>query len=146
MQMQQILYSVIASVGVLGSPLLARADDGGPPPIPRNEVCKENPGKCDEDRARRQEFCKANPEKCKEQREQMQAKRSERQEFCKANPEKCEKQPEQMKAKRAELQAKCEADPARCDEMKEEARKKMQDWMDGPPPASKSRPKAAPDK
>jgi hypothetical protein len=134
--MQQALISAIAIIAVLGSPLVASAGDqgGGPPPMPRNEVCKEDPGKCDEARARREEFCKANPQKCEEQREQMKAKRAERQEFCKANPETCKEQREQMKAKRAEMQARCEADPAKCDAMKAEARKNMKGRMGGPPP------------
>ena len=41
-------------------------------------------------RAERQEFCKANPEKCEEQRAQMQAKRAELEEKCKADPAKCD--------------------------------------------------------
>lgn len=109
MRMQQVLFGVIASASFLGSPLSALADDDQPPPRPGKEFCKENPGKCEEARARRQEFCKANPEKCKEQRAAM-------------------------KAKRAEMQAKCQADPAKCEEMKAEARKKFQDKMGGQPP------------
>ncbi len=146
MRMQQFLIAATATAGLLCSPLLALADDGGPPPLPRKEFCKENPGKCDEARARRREFCATNPEKCEQQREQLKAKRAERQEFCKANPEKCEAQREQMKAKRAEMQARCKADPGKCEEMKQEARKKSQDRMGGPPPSElkpKSKSKSA---
>jgi len=129
MRMQQLLFSVIASVGVLGTPLVASADEGGgPPPLPRKEVCKENPGKCDEARARRREFCQANPEKCK----QMEEKRAQRREFCKANPAKCKAQREQMRAKRAEMRARCEADPARCEDKKDEARERVKDRKGGP--------------
>ena len=108
MRMQQIFLAVIATASVLGAPLLAQADVSSPPPLPGKEFCKDNPGKCDEARARRQEFCAENPDKC----EQMKAKRAERREFCKANPEKCKEQREAMKARRAEMQAKCQADPA----------------------------------
>ena len=124
-----ILFRVVALAMVLCSPLATLADDG-PPPMPGREFCKENPGKCEEARARRQEFCTANPEKC----EQMKARRAERREFCQANPEKCQEQREQMKARRAELQAKCQADPVKCDEMKDQSRKRFQDRMGGPPP------------
>jgi len=134
MRMQQIFLAVIATASFLGAPLLAQADDDAPPPRQGKEFCKDNPGKCDEARARRQEFCTENPEKC----EQMKAKRAERREFCKANPEKCKEQREAMKARRAEMQAKCQADPARCDEMKDQARKQFQDRMGAaPPPAPK---------
>ena len=69
MRMQQFLIAVTATAGLLCSPLVAAADEGGPPPLPRNEVCKENPGKCDEARAKRREFCAANPEKCQARRD-----------------------------------------------------------------------------
>ena len=82
-------------------PCLATADDG-PPRVPGKGWCKDNPGKCDEARARRQEYCKANAEACKQQRMQAKQKRAERKAFCKDNPETCEQQREQMKAKRAE--------------------------------------------
>ena len=111
MHMQRILLSFVAMASFLGSPLVALADDG-PPPMPGREFCNENPGKC----------------------EQMKAKRAERREFCKANPEKCKEQREQLKERRAELQARCQADPARCDEMQDQARKRFQDRMGGPPP------------
>ena len=119
MRTQQFLITVTVAAGLLCSPLIAVAADGGPPPVPRNEVCKENPGKCDEARAKRQEFCAANPQKCEQQREQM-------------------------KAKRAEMQARCKADPDKCEQMKQEARKNHQDRMGGPPPSgSNSKPKSA---
>jgi hypothetical protein len=134
MRNQQVLLTVIATVSLLGSPLVTKADDGGPPPQPGKEFCKENPGKCEEARARHREFCQANPDKC----EQMKDKRAERREYCKANPEKCKEQREQM-------QAKCKADPSRCEEMKDQARKKFQDWMGGPPsPTPPTPPPAAP--
>jgi hypothetical protein len=138
--MQQFLIAATATAGLLCSPLLALADDGGPPPLPRKEFCKENPGKCEEARTKRREFCAANPEKCKQQREQMQARRAEMQARCDADPARCE----EMKARRAEMQAKCKADPEKCEAMKQEARKKYQDWMGGPPSSgSKSGPKSA---
>ena len=126
MRMQQALFSAIAvrqpSWAAPWSP--APTTGGGPPPMPRNEVCKENPGKCDEARARREEFCKANPQKCEEQREQMKAKKAERQEFCKANPETCKEQREQMKQKRAERQEFCKANPEKCEEQREQMKAK----------------------
>lgn len=130
MQMQQMFMALVATLSVLSGPILARADESAPPPRPGKEFCKENPGKCEEARTRRQEFCTANPEKC----EQLKARRAERREFCKANPETCKEQRAQMKARRAEMQAKCQADAARCDEMKDQARKKFQDRMGNPPP------------
>ena len=129
MRMQQFLITAAATAGLLCSPLLALADDGGPPPLPRKEFCKENPGKCEEARARRREFCKANPEKCKEQREQMKARRAEMQAKCKADPEKCE----EMKARRAEMQAKCKDDPAMCKEMMKGGHMKPEDHKGAPP-------------
>lgn len=132
MRMQQILITVAATATLLCSPLLALADDGGPPPLPRKEFCKENPGKCEEARAKRREFCATNPEKC----EQMKAKRAERREFCKANPEKCKEQRKQMKAKRAEMQARCKEDPAMCEKMMTGEHKKSQDQKGAPPPAN----------
>jgi|GEM_PF-1441359 len=112
MHMKKILFGVVAIAVFLGSPLAALAADGPPPPRPGQEFCKDNPGKCEEARA----------------------KRAERREFCKANPEKCKEQREQLQAKRAELQAKCQADPAKCTEMKDQARKKFQGKMAAPPP------------
>lgn len=132
MRMQQILIAIIATASFLGAPLVVQADEDGPPPHQGKDFCKENPGKCEEARARRQEFCKEHPDKC----EQMKEKRAERREFCKASPEKCKEQREQMQARKAEIQAKCKADPAKCEELKEEARKKFQDRMGSPPPAN----------
>ncbi|MSR09498.1 MAG: hypothetical protein EXR82_08275 [Gammaproteobacteria bacterium] len=112
MQIQRLFVVLVATLTILSSPILVRADESAPPP---------RPGK---------EFCKANPEKC----EQMQARRAARREFCQANPEKCQEQRAQLKERRAELQAKCQADPAKCEEMKDQARKRFQDRMGGPPP------------
>jgi len=132
MQIQRMFVVLVATLTILSSPILVRADESAPPPRPGKEFCKENPGKCEEARARRQEFCTANPEKC----EQMKAKRAERREFCKANPEKCKEQREELKERRAEMQARCQADPAKCEEMKDQARKRFQDRMGGPPPTA----------
>ncbi|MDH4023388.1 MAG: hypothetical protein OEV14_09700, partial [Gammaproteobacteria bacterium] len=76
MRMQQFLIAITATASLLCSPLAAAGDDGGPPPLPRKEFCKENPGKCEEARARRRDFCAANPEKCEQRREEMKAKRA----------------------------------------------------------------------
>ncbi len=137
MRIHRLLITLIATASVFGSPLLARADDGGPPPLPRKEFCKENPGKCEEAKARRKQYCQTNPDKCKAMRD----KRAERREFCQKNPEKCKEQRENMQSRRAEMQAKCAADPAKCDEMKEQGRKRMRDHMgsgQNPAPASPS--------
>ena len=131
MRLQHRLFALLATSSLMAGALSALADDGAPPPLPHKEFCKDNPGKCEEARAKRQEFCKTSPEKC----EQMKQKHAERREFCKANPEKCKKQREEMHARRAEMEARCKADPAKCEEMKDQARQKMHDWMGKPPPA-----------
>jgi hypothetical protein len=90
----------------------ARADDLSPPPRPGREFCKENPGKCEEARARHAAFCQENPQKC----EQARQRRAERRERCKQDPEKCAEQKAAMKKRREERQARCQADPSQCDE------------------------------
>lgn len=93
--------------------------------------CKENPGKCEQARAKHAAWCEANPEKCKE----MKGKRAERAEFCKQNPEKCAEQRERFKQHRAEMKAKCEADPAKCEEMKQSRRERFKKRHGGGAPA-----------
>jgi len=98
-----------------------------------SEWCKENPGKCEEARAKHEAFCKENPQRCAE----MKAKRAEREAFCKENPETCAEQREKFKLHRAEMKAKCEADPEKCDEMKQAHREKFKQRHGGggSPPA-----------
>lgn len=123
--MRKTLFAVpaLAALCLLaGTVQASEHQGGGPPPLPRKEFCQENPGKCEEARARRKEWCAANPDKC----DQLKAKRKERKEFCKANPEKCKEQRAALKAKRDELRAKCQADPKRCDELKQDARDRFE--------------------
>ena len=105
--------ALLSITGLLLGAALALAEDESPAvalPGSANSA-SENPGKCEEARAKHAAFCEENPEKC----EQMKQKRAERREWCKQNPEKCEQQRAEMKQRRAEMQAKCEADPAKCE-------------------------------
>jgi len=132
MSLHKTLLGLTSIAGLLLGATFALADNVSPPPMPRREFCTENPGKCEEARARHAAFCKDNPEKC----EQMKRKRAERRELCKQNPEKCEEQRAAMKQHRAEMQARCETDPARCNEMKQQARERWkQHHGSGSPPA-----------
>jgi hypothetical protein len=130
-------FGIVPIVGLLLLASPVRAEDPTTPPPDRAEFCKQNPGKCEEARAKRDAFCKENPEKC----EQVRQKRAERREFCKQNPEKCAEQRERMKQRRAEMQAKCAADPAKCEEMKKERRERFQKRHGGgSPPAPPTQP------
>jgi hypothetical protein len=112
--------AVLLAFGLAALP--ARADDKAPPPMPGAAWCKENPGKCQEARAKHEQWCKDNPKQC----EQWKQKRSERQQFCKDNPKKCEEQRAEMKQHHQEMQAECAKDPAKCEQMKQQARERMQ--------------------
>jgi len=120
MRLHQTLLGLTAIASLLLGTRGALADDVSPPPPRGAAFCKENPGKCEEGRAKHAAFCKDNPEKC----EQMREKRAERRDLCKQNPEKCEEQRAALKQHRAEMHAKCEADPTQCDEMKQQARER----------------------
>jgi hypothetical protein len=120
MSLQKTLLGLGAIAGLLLGARAAFAEDE-PPPLPRAGFCQENPGKCEEARAKHAAFCQENPEKCEEFRQ----KRAERRELCKQDPEKCEEQRAAMKQHRAEMKAKCEADPAKCDQMKQQARERQ---------------------
>jgi len=126
MSPHKTLLGLAGVAGLLLGARLALADEGSPPPsppaMPGRQFCQENPGKCEEARAKHQAFCQENPEKC----EQIKQKRAERRAFCKQNPEKCQEQRAQMKARRAEMKEKCAADPAKCQEMKQQMRERMQ--------------------
>lgn len=125
MHRSPIALGLASIAGLLLGASLALADDATPGPSPGHmrEFCKENPGKCEEAKAKHAAFCKENPEKC----EQMKQRRAERRAFCKENPEKCAEQRAQMKQRHAEMKAKCEADPAKCQEMKQQMRERMRE-------------------
>jgi len=111
MSRHKTLLGFAGVAGLLLGATLALADDvsPSPPPMPGPRFCRENPGKCEEARARREAFCQENPQKC----EQMKQKRAKRHAFCQENPEKCDEQRAQMKARR-------------CDEMKQQMRERVQ--------------------
>lgn len=123
MRRHEFLLSLVSVAGLLlGANALAEensAQHEGDPGT--SEWCKENPGKCEEMRAKREAFCKENPEKCAD----FKQKRAEREAACKANPEKCAEQREKFKQHRAEMKAKCDADPAKCEEMKQARRERF---------------------
>jgi len=128
MSPRKTLLGLASIAGLLFGARLALADDAAPPPTTSpspghmREFCKQNPGKCEEAKAKHAAFCKENPEKC----EQLKQKRAERRAYCKQNPEKCQEQRAQMQQHRAEMQAKCAADPEKCQEMKQQMRERMQ--------------------
>jgi hypothetical protein len=122
MSLHKGLLGLTAIASLLLGTRLALAEDTAPPPPRGPGFCQENPGKCEEGRAKRAAFCKDNPEKCA----QMKQKRAERRELCEQNPQQCEEQRAMMKQHRAEMQARCEADPTKCDEMKQQARERWQ--------------------
>jgi hypothetical protein len=126
MRLRSAFLIVTATAGLFLGATTLQADESATPPKQGRDFCRENPGKCEEARAKRQAFCAENPEKCKEQREQLKAKRAEMQEKCKADPEKCEQMKQEMRQRRDEMKAKCAADPAKCEEMKQEMRQKYQ--------------------
>ena len=113
--------AVVLALGLAALP--ARADDQAPPPLPSGALCKNNPGKCQEARAKHEQWCKDNPGKC----EQWKQKRTEREQFCKNNPKKCEEQRAAMKQRKQEMQAECAKDPSKCEQMKQQARERMQE-------------------
>ncbi len=119
--------SVAATASLLLGATALAADETTIPPKPGREFCKENPGKCEEAKAKRKEFCQSNPEKCEEQRAQMKARKAEMKEKCKADPEKCEQMKQEMRQRRDEMKAKCKADPAKCEEMKQEMRQQYKE-------------------
>ena len=126
MHLHKTALGFISIAGLWLGASLALADDVAPAGHPGgpgggSEWCKENPGKCEEARAKHEAFCKENPEKC----EQWNQKRAEREAYCKDNPQKCAEQREQFKQHRAEMKAKCEADPAKCEEMKQARRERF---------------------
>jgi hypothetical protein len=140
MRPHKILLVLAPIAGFLLAASLVFAEDAPPATPPPSgpgsghmrEFCKQNPGKCEEARAKHAAFCQENPEKC----EQMKQRRAERQAYCEQNPEKCEQQRAQMKQHRAEMQAKCAADPAKCQEMKQQMRGHFQGKHgSGPSPA-----------
>src|SRR5215831_11646935 len=113
--------AVLLALGLAAGP--ARADDkAAPPRMPGAAWCKENPGKCQEARAKHEQWCKDNPKQC----EQWKQKRAEREEFCKNNPQKCQEQRAEMQKKKEAMQAECEKDPAKCEQMKEHMRERAQ--------------------
>lgn len=95
------LLALASIVGLLGGGVASAEDESSLPPHWR-EFCKENPGKCEEARAKHKAFCQENPKQC----EQMKQKRAERREWCKQNPEKCAQQSAEWKQRRAERKAK----------------------------------------
>jgi hypothetical protein len=126
MYLRPAFLMIAATASLLLGTTALQADESAIPPRPGQEFCKENPGKCEEARAKRKEFCTANPEKCAAQRKQMKARRAEMKEKCKADPEKCEQMKQEMRQRRDEMKAQCKADPAKCEEMKQEMRQKYQ--------------------
>jgi len=126
-------FGLLPVVGLLLLASPAFADEPTVPPKDRAAYCKENPGKCEEARAKHDAFCKENPEKC----EQMNQKHAERQAYCKQHPEKCEQQRARMKQHHDEMQAKCAADPAKCEELKK-AQRERQKHVGGHAPMEKS--------
>jgi hypothetical protein len=113
--------AVLFGIGLVAGPALG--DDKAPPPLPGAAWCKENPGKCQEARAKHEQWCKDNPKQC----EQWKQKRAEREQFCKDNPKKCEEQRAEMKKRMHEVQAECAKDPAKCEQMKQQARERMKE-------------------
>jgi len=135
------LFSLASIAGLLLAASLAFAEDT-PMPTPHEPAfCKENPGKCEQARARHEAFCRENPEKC----EQWKEKRAERQAYCQQNPEKCEQQRERMKQRRAEMQARCAADPEKCEEMKQARRERRKNRLGGGMPNGPAPDAAPPD-
>ena len=131
MRLYPALLVVTATASLFLGATTLQADESAAPPRPGREFCKENPGKCEEARAKRKEFCTANPDKCREQRGEMKARRAEMKEKCDADPEKCEQMKQDMRQRRDEMKAKCQADPAKCEEMKQGMREKR-NGMHGP--------------
>jgi hypothetical protein len=105
MYLRPAFLMIAATASLLLGTTALQADESAIPPRPGQEFCKENPGKCEEARAKRKEFCTANPEKCAAQRKQMK---------------------QEMRQRRDEMKAQCKADPAKCEEMKQEMRQKYQ--------------------
>jgi hypothetical protein len=142
MSFQKSLLGFISIAGLLLGASLALAEDAPPagnPGLDGSAWCKENPGKCDEARAKHAAFCKENPDKCNE----LSQKRAERQAFCKENPEKCAEQREKFKQQRAERKAQCAADPEKCEEMKQARRERFKKRHGGGgPPADQGSGKA----
>jgi flagellar motility protein MotE (MotC chaperone) len=101
---------------LLAAPVALAEDEA--PPFPGREFCQENPGKCEEARAKHAAWCEQYPDRCAKAKE----KRAERREWCEKNPEKCAQKKAEREQRRAELKAKCEADPAKCEEMKQQMR------------------------
>lgn len=124
MNLHPAFLTIAVTASLLFGTTALQANESDIPPRPGQEFCKENPGKCEEARAKRKEFCTANPEKCEAQRKQMKARRAEMKEKCQADPEKCEQMKQEMRQRRDEMKAKCQSDPAKCEEMKQEMRQK----------------------
>jgi hypothetical protein len=124
MRPHRTLFTLVSIVGLLGAPLALAEDES--PPFPGREFCKENPGKCEEARAKHAAWCEKYPDRCAKAKERQ----AERREWCEKNPEECAKKEAEWKQRRAErraeLKAKCEADPAKCEEMKQQMRDKRQ--------------------
>jgi hypothetical protein len=127
MRTHKTLLCLASIAGLLLGAQLALADDPtpetSPPPLPGRKYCKENPGKCEEARAKHAAWCQENPEKCKERQEdrdrerdlrdeEREKKRAERRAYCKENPETCKAERAQRRQRKAEIEAKCKADPA----------------------------------
>ena len=124
MRTYRTMLAVAGTAGLLLGGGLALAEDAAPPPQhPGREWCKENPGKCDEARAKHEAWCAQNPDRCAKAKERRAARR----EWCEKNPEECAQKKAEWQQKHAELKAKCDADPAKCNEMKQQMRQQMRE-------------------
>ncbi len=107
------LKLILAPALLLGALALPAVANTAPAPAPAVEnpgmqMCKDNPQKCEEMKARREAFCKNNPQTCESRKEARQARRK----WCEQNPDKCQKLKDEQAQRQERAQERRDAAPA----------------------------------